>query len=220
MSSDPLDIRIQTIDTQHAVSALWKYIAVMEAQMEEVRRCERVALEAERPQIADEEEHQIFWSRENTLEELFEQDLTPAMRYSFVVLMHTVFETRLRAFCSDIQTERSIPIALKEVRGSAIDQACTYLTKLAAIPAGKLPEWQHLRTFQKVRDCVVHAYGYVAELSDEKKQREIRALVDQNIGVAIDDYGRLALTKAFCEQHLTHMGGFFDTLFREVGWMK
>ena len=78
-------------------------------------------------------------------------------------------------------------------------------------------EWQLLRTFQKVRDCIVHAYGYVAELRSEK-EKEIRELVSQNIGLTIDDYGRLALTKAFCDEHLSCLQSFFYNLFQAAGW--
>src|ERR1035437_337800 len=124
MNSHTLDLR--PVDTQHAISALRKYIEVMEAQMEEVQHCEHVVLEGERPKGADEEEDKIFRDREDALERLFEQDIIPAMRYSFVVLMHTVFEARLRAFCSNMQTERSIPITFSDLYGSPIERARTY----------------------------------------------------------------------------------------------
>ena len=133
-------------------------------------------------------------------------------------LTDTPTPLRLHAFCSNMQTERSIPITLLDVHGSPIARACTYLTKLAAVPVANVPEWQHLRTFQKVRNCIVHDYGYVTE-SGNRKEKKIRALVRQNIGIAIDDYGRLALTKAFCDQYLTHVGTFFGNLFRAAGWV-
>lgn len=215
MNLDILNADLRPVDTQHAISALRKYLEVMEAQMEEVHRCERVAMERERPQNADEEDRQLFMNQQQALEDLFEQDLAPAMRYSFVVLMHTVFETRLRAFCSDMQSERRIPIPLRDVRGSPIEQARTYLTKLATLQVADVPEWQHLRTLQKVRDCIVHAFGYVADSRDEK---EIRELASQSIGLTIDDYGRLALTKRFCDEHLSCLARFFHSLFRVAGW--
>jgi len=216
MSLDILKVDLRSVDTEHAISALRKYLEVMEAQMEEVHRCERVTLDAERPHSGDEEEDwQLFLNQKQALEDLFEQDLAPAMRYSFVVLMHTVFETRLRAFCADIQRDRGIRVSLADIRGSPIDQARTYLAKLAALGIADFPEWQHLRTVQKVRDCIVHAYGYVAESRTEK---EIRQLVSQNIGLTIDDNGRLALTKTFCDEYLSCLARLFHSLFRAVGW--
>jgi hypothetical protein len=202
-------------DTQHAISALRKYLEITEAQIVEVHRCELVALEARRPPNGDEEDMRLFSDEKNGLEELFEQDLTPAMRYSFVVLMHTVFETHLRAFCQEMRQERAIPIALGDVNGSPIEKAQTYLTKLAAIQVGGFPQWQHLRTLQTVRDCIVHAYGYISESKDEGV--EIRKLAKQKIGIA-DNYGRLALTKEFCEQCLVYLDEFFHSLFQAAGW--
>jgi hypothetical protein len=94
-----------------SISALRKFLEIMEAQLEEVHRCERVVLEGERPTSGDEEDHNLFSNQQNAMEELFEQDLTPAMRYSFIVLMHIVFETRLRAFCADnLRSDRPEPI--------------------------------------------------------------------------------------------------------------
>ena len=186
--SEAIDLGFDTrsFETQHAVSVLQKYHDVMEAQIEEVLRCERVALVAERPENADEEDLQIFWSQQNYLEELFEHDLIPAMRYSFVVLMHIVFETRLGAFCSALQREREIAIAPNDLAGSAIDQARTYRTKLAHIPIGDVLEWQHLRRIQKIRNCIVHAHGFVAE-SGKEDEKYLRQLAKQNIGVAINE---------------------------------
>ncbi len=217
MSLDVLKVDLRPVDTEHAISVLRKYLEVMEAQMEEVHRCERVTLDAERPHGADEEDYQLFLNQKQALEDLFEQDLAPAMRYSFIILMHTVFETRLRAFCSDIQRDRGIPISLSDIRGSPIDQARTYLAKLAALGIADFPEWQHLRTIQKVRDCIVHAYGYVVESRTEK---EIRQLVSENIGLSIDENGRLVLTKAFCDEFLSCLARLFQGLFRAVGWRQ
>lgn len=217
MSFDILNCDLRGVDTEHAISALQKYLETMETQMAEVHRLERVALDAERPRDADEADRQAFWDEQKALESLFGQDLIPAMRYSFVVLSHTVFETRLRAFCSDMQRDPQIRITVTDLGGSPIDRARTYLSKLAALKVADIPEWQQLRSFQRVRDCVVHAYGYVPELSGGK-EKDIRELVRQNIGVTVDEQGRLALTKAYCGAHLSCLQSFFQSLFQAAGW--
>ena len=84
------------MDTQHALSVLRGYIDVVEPQMEEVLRCERIALDAQAPEQPDEEDIQLFRNEQQALEDFFERDLIPTMRYSFVVFIHIVFETRLR----------------------------------------------------------------------------------------------------------------------------
>ena len=214
MNGDVLDIDLRPVGTEHAISALRKYLEVTEAQMEEVHRCERIVLDENRPRGGDEESIQIFLSEKDAVEDLFERDLTPAMRYGFVVLVQTVFETRLRKFCSEIQTERSIPVGLAEINGSQIDRARVYLSKLARLPVADFPEWQHMRRMQKIRDCIVHAYGYVTE---SRNEREVRELANRD-GITIGDFGRLVVTRSICEAYVDHMAGFFARLFQAVGW--
>ena len=91
-----LHIDLRPVDILRAIGGLEKYLDVMEAQMEEVRRIERHTLELQHPADADEEEHQLHWNELNYLDDLYERDLQPAMRYSFVVLVHIVFESQLR----------------------------------------------------------------------------------------------------------------------------
>lgn len=217
MKLDILSHDLRSVDTEHAISVLRKYLEVMEAQMEEVHRCERVVLDGERPETDDEEDYQVFLQEKQALDELFERDLAPAMRYSFIVLTHTVFETRLRAFCSEMQRDLKIPVLVTEIRGSPIDQARTYLTKLARLGVANFPEWNELRNIQIVRECIVHVYGFVA-VSGEPKA--LRQLVNQNAGLTIDDNGRLVLSKSFCDEYLSCLARFFERLFRAAGWKR
>ncbi len=205
-----LHIDLRPVDILRAIGGLEKYLDLVEAQFEEVHRIERHTLELQRPADADD------WNELNYLDDLYERDLKPAMRYSFVVLVHIVFETQLRDFCSRIQRDLKLPeIAVTDLRGGAIDQALIFLTRLAGIRAQDFPEWQQLRTLQKVRDCIIHAYGHVAESRDEKF---LRCLATQGDAVSIDDEGRITVTKAFCERQLITLRTLFNRLFLCVGW--
>lgn len=215
---EAIDLGFDTraVDTEHAISALRKYLELMEQQMAVVQVCERATLEADRPPGNDEDEQSIFWQELNYLEQLFEDDLIPTMRYSFLVFLHTVFETRLRAFCSAMQHEKQLPLDLTDIRGSAIDQARIYLAKLVSITVADFPEWQHLRTFQLVRDCIVHHYGYL--VPDDPRHKQIRDLAAKNVGVSVTHDDRILLDPSFCQQHLSHIEDFFRRLFESAGW--
>jgi hypothetical protein len=206
---------VREVDIRDPVPPLRKYLELMEAQIEEVQRCERVALDAERPATGNEEDLQTFWHKKDALEQLFEEDLIPTMRYSFIALLHIVFETHLRKFCACIQRERHLSLALRDIQGSPIDRAKTYFTKVAQLPITNFPEWGQLRMLQKIRDCIVHTYGYVAESQQEK---EIRELAAKSIGLTIDPWGRLLPTKVFCEQHVLCVDTFFRKLSEALGW--
>lgn len=186
--------------------------------MEEVWRIERQTIES-LPLTGEEFEDERCRQDLNHLDSLYEGELRPAMRYSFIVLLHIFTETRLRSFCSDIQSERQILVGVAELKGSAIDQTRKFLTKLAGVAVGDFPEkeWENLRTLQKIRDYVVHAYGRVKDSRDEVF---LRQLASKTAGVAIDQKGQFHIEKRFCEQHLTNLHSLFERLFLAVGWGK
>src|SRR5205823_3215775 len=103
-----------------------------------------------------------------------------------------------------------------ELRGGAIEQARTYLAKLVGITVGNFPEWSQLRSFQAIRDCIVHSYGYVG--FDEKRDKQIRGFVNKGTGVGITHDDRIALDSSFCQKHLAYIETFFKRLFAEAGW--
>ena len=208
-----LDLR--TVDTMHALSALSKYLDVTETQMAAAEQEEMEALKREQPADGDDDD----WARWSQLQDytvsLYEEDLRPAMRYSFVVFLQIVLETRLARFCSSIQQERQLPLKESELRGSSLDRAKTFLVKLAGMPLATPPAWNKLRDLQKVRDCIVHANGYVAESRDKK---DLEGLAGTGLGMSIDDCGRLAISKDFCVFGLSQVEELFRDLFKAAGW--
>lgn len=203
-----LDLRY--VETFHAISALRRYLDLMEQQMPIVQTCELATLEADRRAGNDEEEQSIHWNEVVYLERLFEEDLFPTMRYSFIVFLHTVFETRLRAFCIGQERQRKLPVSLTDLNGSAVDQAKTYLTKLVGVAVGSFTEWAHLRRFQDIRDCIVHHYGYLRP--NDGRHERIHKFADTSDAITITSDDRIHLSRAFCEQHLTNIESFFKRL--------
>ena len=211
------DFDLRPFGTQQAISSLRKYFAIMETQMEQVFRMERTAFEATRLQDDDEVEISVFHQQLGFLEDAFDKELFPTMRYSFVVFIHTILETHLQAFCNDLKGELKLAIALSDLRGSPIDQANIYLSKIAGLSISSFTEWQHLRTLQKIRDCIVHVHGYVNNGSS-KRNAFLRCMANRNKGVTLNDDSRLILTKEFCEQQLTYLDDFFRAIFGAAGW--
>ena len=76
-------------------------------------------------------------------------------------------------------------------------------------------EWEQLRTLQKIRDCIVHAYGRVKDSRDETFLHELAA---KGIGISIGHDGRLRVGKPFCQQQLVNLQNLFKHLFKAVGW--
>jgi hypothetical protein len=83
--------------------------------------------------------------------------------------------------------------------------------------AQDFPEWKDLRKLQKIRDCVVHAYGHISQMS-ERDEKCLREIASHGEGLSIGDDGRIAVTKRFCEQQLSALQALFNRLFLCVGW--
>lgn len=204
------------IATQHAISALREYLTVMEQQMLVVQSRERQKVGARRSSGNDEEEQSVYRDELTYIEQLFDEELIPTMRYSFIVFLHTILETQLRAFCNEMQREKQLSINVDDITGKGIDKARIYLEKLAAIRIADFPEWQHLRTSQKIRNCIVHEHGRLSPGSSSHEQ--ICKLTNQNVGLSVTEDHRICLAPEFCLKNLDHTASFFRRLFKSVGW--
>jgi len=104
-----MDLSLRSIFIPYTIEALRKYLDVTEAQMEEWFHLERHTLETEAPADMDEEAYDEHLRGHRDLKNLYDLDLRPSLRYSFLMLLHIVFETQLRILCNDIKTQRGLP---------------------------------------------------------------------------------------------------------------
>lgn len=213
---DLMDMRIDGIVVLCTIDSLKKYLDLVEAKIKEVWEKERKEIESDNP--ADEEERDIQGSILRGVDLGYETELYPAMRYSFIVLVHIVTETELRKFCSTIQKERKLTISLSDLKGSAIDQTWTFLSKVVGIPSNDLPtaEWEKLRSLQKIRNCIAHAHGWVRDSGRDETFLKQFALTGS--GVTIGPEGRLQIEKVYCDQQLDNLRSLFIHLFKLLGW--
>lgn len=212
------NVRCDAILVLCAIDSLEKYLNITEVQMKEVWHIERHNLESESP-TGDEEEYDQHRQVLYNLDDVYETELYPAMRYSFIVLLHIFTENELRNLCSEIQKERQVTIGVTDLKGSAIEQIRAFLTKLAGISMQEFPqeEWENLRTLQKVRDCIVHAFGRVKDSRDEPFLRDVAS---KGMGISIGYDGRLLIEKSFSQQQLVNLRNLFTKLFKAVGWYR
>jgi hypothetical protein len=211
-----LKIDLRPVDTLHAVSALKKFLEVMEEQIHDIEVNEVSRLEAKRPPGNDAEQQSIHSGYVSQLENLFENELIPTMRYSFIVFLHTVFETRLSHLCRMIGRERSLPHFRWELRERPIEKAQTYLTKHAGVSVADYPEWNDLGMFQKIRNCIVHHYGFL-NLEDGHHQ-DISDFAKGDPDIEITHQGRFSPGAKFCIRQHAKVDSFFRQLMSDFGW--
>ena len=204
-------------DTFSLISSLRRYATLMETQVESLYQDERKALRELFGDCPTEDEIGEFRTHEQHLEDKFELNLKVTLRYSFVVSMQIIFETRLRAFCDDVWKEKRLEVKIKdfiEGRGP-IERAKIYLAKHVQIDFGQMPVWCRLMNLQKVRDCIVHTNGFVVNSRD---CNDLENLVGKNGGISLDEADHLLLSEDYCRQSIDDIEVFFRHVFVHVGW--
>lgn len=188
----------------------------MEGQMPRLQAIELASLEAQLAEPKSEEDRDNNSAEIGYLDRLFDEDLIPMMRYSFIVFLHTTLETHLRSFCLAMKKERQLPLGASDLSGNPLEQAKNYLTKLVGIKVGEFPQWSELKQYQRVRDCIVHHYGYLA--AENSKHEDIRKWSKTNTGLQITASHRLNPSIDFCRGMLRSIDTFFRDIFVAAGW--
>lgn len=148
-------------------------------------------------------------------EERFKKDFPSKLRYSFVVLLQIIFETRLKAACDEIVKRKGLLLKERDLKGAPLERAKMFLHKVAYVRLKSDNPWQELNNHQKVRDCIVHANGEIA-LSRDKSQLE--ALSRRGVGISINDEGFLDINREYCNRSLEMIRVFFEDLFDSAGF--
>src|ERR1035441_7901834 len=104
-----MSLNLRSIFILGIIERLGKFLDVSEAQIEQALHMELQKIESNGPVGGHEEDYHQWCRDKSDVQNLYDRDLWPALRYSFVVLLHITFETQLRVFCADLQSERSLP---------------------------------------------------------------------------------------------------------------
>ena len=102
-------------------------------------------------------------------EDFFElsHELPTILRYSVLTAADSVLEHYLTATCRMFAELRKMSIEVNDLAGSGVRRAQNYLKKVACMqfPDNKRP-WPAIVRLYELRNCIVHADGYVPELHD------------------------------------------------------
>lgn len=203
-------------ETEFAFDSLADYLDIIENQFESVRKLERNRIPQNPPAGLSEEELAEWQSEIQFFEDRYERDFPSKIRYSFVVLLYIVLETRLKAVCDEISKRRSLELRESDLKGAAIERAKAFLEKVAKLPSGDRMVWQRVRDFQKVRDCVVHTNGQIERSRDKER---LNKLCRENLGLS-SEAGSLMIERHYCTKMLEITKRYFGHLFDSAGFGK
>ena len=203
-------------ETEFAFDSLVDYLDIIEDQFESVRKLERNRIPRDPPAGLSEEEFAEWQSEIQFFEDRYERDFPSKIRYSFVVLLYIVFETRLRAACDEISKRRSLEKKENDLRGATLEHAKAFLKKVAKLPCADQMVWQWLIDFQKVRDCIVHTNGRVEKSKDKDR---LNHLCNENVGLS-SEAGSLMIERHYCTKTLEMTKSYFGHLFDSADFGK
>jgi hypothetical protein len=203
-------------ETEFAFDSLAEYLDIIEDQFENVRKLERNRIPQYQTSGLSEEGFAEMQAEIQFFEDRYERDFPSKIRYSFVVLLYIVLETRLKAVCDEISKRRSLEKKESDMKGAAFERAKAFLKKVAKLPSGDQMVWQWLIDFQKVRDCIVHTNGRIEGSRDKER---LNHLCNENVGLS-SEAGALIIERRYCTKTLEMTKSYFGHLFNSAGFGK
>jgi hypothetical protein len=141
-----------------------------------------------------------------TLEDTFPNIL----RRSFFVTIFSLIEVQLNAICRGLERTGLPPFEESKKDDESIGRAKTYLSQ-AGIRLQDLPEWNELRNYQQLRNCIVHSE---ARLEGARHEEHLKQYIKSNSDKLEWISGReIVFRKEFCEEVLQVSHRFFTKLF-------
>lgn len=203
-------------ETEFAFDNLADYLNIIEGQFASFRELERNKISRNPPTGLSEEQLADWQAEIQLFEEQYDRDFPSNIRYSFLILLYIVFETRLKAICDEISKRKGLDLREKEHRDTALERADTFFQKIAKLPKPEPTLWKWLDDFQKVRNCIVHANGKL-ELS--KDVARLKALCNAAMGLS-SCADLLVIERCYCEKTLEVTKSYFKHLFDSAGFGK
>lgn len=153
--------------------------------------------------------------RKNLRENIFPE----ALYYSFVILLYGIIENSLKQTCDLIHEMKKTPMRAKDLSGDTLSQCMAFLYKLGGVPNDSIKSLSQIRDLAKVRNCIVHASGFIERINDGDKKRihQLAANSPDLIELRTDtnpDDTKLVLSLKYCSTSVKHAFDFFEEVFR------
>jgi hypothetical protein len=173
----------------------------------------RLSTEAEN--FAEDERHEFF---EYHAEDYFNlADALPTiLRYSVLMGADTALEVYLNDTCETYAKVNDATLRLDDLKGTGIERARKYLKKVARIPfPDEKPTWTTVLRLHELRNCIVHADGFVQE-----KQADLVRRSAMIMGLRITASGLISLDRQFAVSAISAYKAFaveFDRACVDLG---
>jgi hypothetical protein len=204
-------------DTEYALILLSEYLNALETALARAEATTSARLNREYSTVNIIEEDHLFEAASRYLEHVgkFKHEFLPRLRYSFIVQLYVVFETRARALCNELnRREPNLVLRVDDLKGGQYFGGIRlFLTKVRPC---RIKCWEGLDELRIVRNCIVHANGLVSEA--DRGKESLRRIAKSKRGVTIDSEGYLAIERRYCETAFGSVRRFFKEAFDSCGF--
>ncbi|MDP2606428.1 MAG: hypothetical protein Q8S00_28130 [Deltaproteobacteria bacterium] len=207
------------IDTLVWLESVRTYLKEMETAIPQARlRAGQKMSEAAKHQNWSEDALQL---ETDIIESRFDTDLPKLLRYSVVVLLHTIVETQLFRLANHLREKNKFSLKVTDFKGRPFDQAKLYFDKVVNLRISNDPAWDKLMDLSTLRDIIAHRGG--RQGIDSTHQETVNKLIGKYkdeirlIGSPNNPDSEIEISNAFCRTFLDLIENFFDRLFKASG---
>lgn len=135
-------------------------------------------------------------------------------RKSTLVSVYSFLENSMNNLCSHLGSRHAYPVKLNDLRGEGIVRAKDYLDKLAKVDFSALNgEWSHLKTLNKIRNCIVHSEG---DIKTSKSSSQLENIVAITSGLSLRNERKIKIEREYIDFSINKVEEFLDKLYQQA----
>lgn len=173
--------------------------------------------EAAEYQLGSGDEATDYFHARRMARHMHDEVVTPTFRYSSVITLFATAEREFKRFADNLAKEQNHEISYRDLRGGLLQQISRYLEAYHSFTLSDLENYNEIKRLQKVRNCLVHAFGEPA-LVAEGERKALIAMHSPKDGIEIYDGTPIEIQSRFVELSLDATRNLFFELFARVGW--
>ncbi len=132
---------------------------------------------------------------------------------SFFIMLYSYLETELTQYCLDIEKNAPKEKSWSDIseRKNTLERVKEYLTKVQNLNfPSKSPEWEKIRNFTNLRNCIVHNQGRINSLREgQQKEKLIKFIQSKNSKIKLE-FETCIIGQDFCIDALKKIKKFLS----------
>jgi hypothetical protein len=144
------------------------------------------------------------------------RDVFPSLLHnSLFIAIYSYLESTLGNLARKMERSNPQDVAMEDIEESVIDRYRKYLKEVQGIDfPDQSREWQRIRTYQKIRNFIVHNGGRVDDC--HKHAKCIRNFIEQNSDLVLIDQDQVYVSRQGNLDFLDTLDSFFESLFENI----